>query len=712
MLIAFLVFSQCKPDVGAELVLLEWSEGELSENGEIWYYFQASEGEEYFIEWDDVYVGTNTYDADILVSAYREDRSTPYFEDNDDGFGHKPSSNDDKYAEGITVLESEKVYIKVKGYDETVSGTFGIRAYQDTMPVTFDPPQGLYDTTQQVTLSSETPGVEIRYTLDGTIPDRETGTVYDGPITVDSETNIIAIAYKDTNILSQIRSAYYHIGGLPQKKWTIMVWLAACNDLEPFAMIDMNEIEYGLHLAQEGDPDILDKLNVVVQIDRMEGFDDFSYDEGEPWHDTRRYWMQPHNNDEPNNSNLFVSRKVKELGEQNMGDVTNLKNFIEEVKDDFPAEHYGLIFWDHGNGTRSPNNIDKKITIKGACYDYEEEPTDYLYLGEIKDSEADGLTDAHSVDWIAFDACLMGMVEVAYEFRPDVPGEFGADYMSFSPQYEVGAGYEYTKFFRRFKGSAFTDDESDPCYDIETITAEDIARIAAKEFADQYIPMPDGAGNQTHTAVDLSYIEDVKTNLDLLASELATPEAKTFIESLQTESVPDLNGDTGPTEDDGSVILYMWNKSLYKNLDLWEFANEINNTTDPSITANAKTYAQNLMTSIEDVILESYGLPQSSYDDGYLGWDNDKNGLAFFWPDGIEIDNPTYPDRPYKLQWYTDIDSGDNYTYTDSDDVEHPLLYGKIDFLDTNGNGIVESWKELIEYYYDDGNTLTPDEEW
>lgn len=718
ILISFSTFSLCKPDEPqGKLTLLVWEEGELNtQTNEMWFYFDATEGEEYYIEWDDKYVGTDSYTADVLISAYREDKETLYFEENDDGFGHSADKYDDDCAEPITALASEKVYLKVIPYESDTMGTFAIRAYQDTMPVTFDPPQGLYEGTQQITLSSETTDAIIRYTTDGTIPDRETGTIYEGAVTVDAETDIKAIAYKDTNIVSKLKSAFYYIGNVPTKKWTIMIWLAACNDLEPFAITDMNEIEYGLHLAQEGDPDILDNLNVIVQIDRIDGFEGFPYDDGDDWTDTRRYWMQPHNNDELGNDNVFVSRKIKELGEQNMGDVTNLKNFIEEVKTDFPAENYGLIFWNHGGGVRSPDSQKIAQPIKGVCYDYEEDPTDYLYVGEIKDPEAGGLTDTHSVDWFGIDACLMGMAEVAYEFRPGVSGEFSADYMTFSPQYEVGAGYEYTKVFNRFKGSGFTDDEGDPCYDIETITAEEIARIGAKEYADHYIPMGDGSGNQTQTAVDLAYITDVKTNLDLLASELDTAEAKTFIQTLQETSVPDLpyDGENNepPTVDDGSVIMYMWNKYLYKNLDLWEFAHEIDITTDPAITAQAKTYAQALMTSVEDVILESYGLAQPEYDDGYLGWENHKNGLAFFWPDAIQIENDNNPDRPYMLQWYTNIDSAENYTYLDSDDVEHPLLYGKLDFLDSDGDGEVESWKELIEYYYDNDNSLTPTEQW
>jgi outer membrane protein OmpA-like peptidoglycan-associated protein len=59
--------------------------------------------------------------------------------------------------------------------------------------VMFDPPGGEYTGTQLVALSSVTPGAVIHYTTDGSTPTADSP-VYTGPITVDRNTTLQAIA--------------------------------------------------------------------------------------------------------------------------------------------------------------------------------------------------------------------------------------------------------------------------------------------------------------------------------------------------------------------------------------------------------------------------------------------------------------------------------------------------------------------------------------
>ncbi|MBR1387331.1 MAG: M6 family metalloprotease domain-containing protein [Alloprevotella sp.] len=61
---------------------------------------------------------------------------------------------------------------------------------------TFNPAGGTYTTAQSVTISTTTAGATIYYTLDGTTP-TTSSTKYTGPITVDDDTTIMAIAEKD-----------------------------------------------------------------------------------------------------------------------------------------------------------------------------------------------------------------------------------------------------------------------------------------------------------------------------------------------------------------------------------------------------------------------------------------------------------------------------------------------------------------------------------
>jgi len=72
-----------------------------------------------------------------------------------------------------------------------------------------------------------------------------------------------------------------------------------------------------------------------------------------------------------------------------------------------------------------------------------------------------------------------------------------------------------------------------------------------------------------------------------------------------------------------------------------------------------------------------------------------KRGLGIFWA----TSSGAYGTNG---EWYTALDANAAYG-TD---------YGLIDFADANGNGTVESWKELMEYWYDSGNTNTTAETW
>ena len=73
-------------------------------------------------------------------------------------------------------------------------------------------PSGKYDDTQYVTISSETPGVTIYYTTDGTMP-TTSSKVYDGVFAVSSTATVKAIAVKDEYITSAMASSTITVNG-------------------------------------------------------------------------------------------------------------------------------------------------------------------------------------------------------------------------------------------------------------------------------------------------------------------------------------------------------------------------------------------------------------------------------------------------------------------------------------------------------------------
>lgn len=67
--------------------------------------------------------------------------------------------------------------------------------HRPVMPVTFSPQEAVFTESQQVIMASATPGVEIRYTLDGKEPDLSSP-LYIAPLTIDKDSFIRARAFR------------------------------------------------------------------------------------------------------------------------------------------------------------------------------------------------------------------------------------------------------------------------------------------------------------------------------------------------------------------------------------------------------------------------------------------------------------------------------------------------------------------------------------
>lgn len=119
--------------------------------------------------------------------------------------------------------------------------------------------------------------------------------------------------------------------------------------------------------------------------------------------------------------------EVEDLGELDLGDPAVLADFVARGIQDYPADHYALIFWDHGS-------------IQGIGSD--QSHGDGLSLPEIAAGVREGLTRAgiDRLDIIGFDACLMAAYEVAAAVGPV------ADYMIASEEVEPNDGWDYTAF--------------------------------------------------------------------------------------------------------------------------------------------------------------------------------------------------------------------------------------------------------------------------
>jgi len=178
-------------------------------------------------------------------------------------------------------------------------------------------------------------------------------------------------------------------------QWLTMVYMCADDSTDVSGNLEDNALEdYFVEMWQARDNI---NVSVVVLIDRVAGFVGDSYG----WNDalTRKYYLSA-----DDNQGYYVP-----MGEQNMGDPATLTNFIESTLNECPANNVALILWNHGSGIRGDRNSQGERDI---CFD--DTNGDQLSIYEIKGV----LTNfPDEIGVIGFDACLMSMVEIAYEMK-------------------------------------------------------------------------------------------------------------------------------------------------------------------------------------------------------------------------------------------------------------------------------------------------------
>jgi len=178
-----------------------------------------------------------------------------------------------------------------------------------------------------------------------------------------------------------------------QDKWTVMVYLDADNTLESFGVMNLQMLETVGSSAE---------VNFVVLIDTYTG----------------------------PASLLYVrnggSEVLAEWGEVDMADPATMAQFIIDAKEAAPAEKYCFISWDHGGGWRGLNWDDTSEDLTGT--------EQFMDMNELRQAVMDG---GVKFDVFAFDQCLMGQPEIAYEMVGY------ADYLVFSEETIYGQGFPY-----------------------------------------------------------------------------------------------------------------------------------------------------------------------------------------------------------------------------------------------------------------------------
>jgi Clostripain family len=283
-----------------------------------------------------------------------------------------------------------------------------------------------------------------------------------------------------------------------EAEWTWLVYMAGDNNLEGNGRDDLEEMQ---QVGSTG------AVKIAVQFDTEENR-------------TTRYRVDP--------GSLIV---LQESAGVNTGSSVALSEFIKWGRVTFPAKHYLLDVWNHGGGwenlppdfnyesmrRRLPRAhadlarlkralfrasiskiLDRSILERAIAIDVHAH--DYLDNQELHGAVKDGFVDEAPLDILGMDACLMNMLEVAYEMK-DV-----ARFMVGSEETEPPAGWPYAAILR-------------PLAENPTMSPAELSARIVVEYQASY---PNAYPPVTQSALDLERVSTAEKAVDQLAIALLT----------------------------------------------------------------------------------------------------------------------------------------------------------------------------------------------
>lgn len=280
-----------------------------------------------------------------------------------------------------------------------------------------------------------------------------------------------------------------------------MVFMAGDNSLDSAGTVDLNEMK---RVGTTAD------VNVIAQFDstRAKGANRYCLRKGGP----------------------LAADLIAALGETNTGDPKCLTAFIDWGVKNYPADHYLLVLWNHGQGwddtdiyagerSRSLTRLTPTSKLRRALFSTSVRNALSKTKGDantraiLLDDGAKDFLDNHemqavlasakktlkrNVDILGMDACLMSMAEVGYQICGSV------DFTVGSEQTEPGDGWPYDTIL-----AALTKNPS--------LTPRDVSQLIANKYLASYGDK-DGV---TQSACDLSKSIALATAVKPLATALS-----------------------------------------------------------------------------------------------------------------------------------------------------------------------------------------------
>ncbi len=252
------------------------------------------------------------------------------------------------------------------------------------------------------------------------------------------------------------------------KPWTFLVYMAAANDLNPYAYLDLQEM---MKVGSNAN------INIIV------------------------YLTLQQDGEQKVTQKLYINKgSMTQIGNdmvRDSGDIATLEEALQWACIDYPSDHIAVVLWNHGSGPLNRSMM--LLPPKGVCYDYD---TGH-YLTDRDCLEAFSwasrtLKGGKKFDIIAFDACLLASLEMAYTLGSC------ADYMVASEETIPGDGYQYAYVLGQFATKNL-----DPLA---------FAQLMVSAYAKEYV----GTWDYTLSATNLNALQPLVDNCNAVAQILTT----------------------------------------------------------------------------------------------------------------------------------------------------------------------------------------------
>ncbi|ALI37388.1 Clostripain family protein [Candidatus Nitrosocosmicus oleophilus] len=288
--------------------------------------------------------------------------------------------------------------------------------------------------------------------------------------------------------------------------WTLFAYMAGDGGLSDDGVGDLEEME----------------ITGTVKNTRCLIEFDSSGPQYDGYEGTIRYLI-PEKNNVTNKANRVVLERLKE---KDSGDPQTLTDALKWATTEYPSSNYLVTIWNHGSGWRDDRSrlpistLKRRISGRSKTVFKHETVIEsspkmrYIAIDESSGNFLDmlelsyaikqsGFSEHNKIGILGFDACLMNMLEVAYEVKPYTRVIVGSE------ELEPTTGWPYAIDLKSLNNSS-----DNP---------KDLAKDLVKNYYDFYNSPPYNTDEYwpiTQSALDMEHIEELASNYDNFANKL------------------------------------------------------------------------------------------------------------------------------------------------------------------------------------------------